>query len=129
MESKRRVRVSAADFGTGRLRLAASATVIARPARNMTMSTPVPAVTGYLVLALSLASTSALALTPFTNDAPPAAGLVRVNDQQDYERAQRHYQEERRYDRLRYQRQQEQRIHDERVRQERLYEQRLQRGY
>ncbi|WP_242468201.1 hypothetical protein [Burkholderia plantarii] len=93
------------------------------------MSLRVSAATGCLALALGFASAQAFALIPFTNDAPAAAGLVRVNDQQDYERAQRHYQEERRYDRLRYQHQQEQRIHDERVRQERQYEERLQRGY
>jgi hypothetical protein len=93
------------------------------------MSLRVSAATGCLALALWLASTQAFALTPFTNDAPAAAGFLRVNDQQDYERAQRHYQEERRYDRLRYQHQQEQRIHDERVLQERQYQERLQRGY
>lgn len=53
-----------------------------------------------------------------------ASSYLRVNDHDDYQRAQRHYQDELRNQRLLYERQREQRIRDERVRQERAYEQR-----
>ncbi|MGG2042429.1 hypothetical protein [Burkholderia gladioli] len=55
---------------------------------------------------------------------PDASSYLRVNDHDDYLRAQRHYQDELRNQHLLYEHQREQRIRDERVRQERAYEQR-----
>ncbi|WP_186016395.1 hypothetical protein [Burkholderia gladioli] len=55
---------------------------------------------------------------------PDASRYLRVNDHDDYLRAQRDYQDELRNQRLLYEHQREQRIRDERVRQERAYEQR-----
>lgn len=82
---------------------------------------------GCLACALSAAALPALAQLDsqtYLSDRA-AGGFIRVNNREDYLRAERHQQEELRYQRQHEETMREERIQEERVRQERMYEQRM----
>ncbi len=92
------------------------------------MSLPSRLLAGCVACSLSIAALPALAqISPALTDTT-GGGFIRVNNQADYLRAQRHYQDELRQQRLHEQNVQEQNVRDERVRQERLYEQQMNNG-
>ncbi|GAB7534392.1 hypothetical protein BGC_05990 [Burkholderia sp. 3C] len=82
---------------------------------------------GCLACALSAVALPALAqLASETYSSEPAAGgFIRVNNREDYLRAERHQQEELRYQRQHEETMREERMQEERVRQQRMDEQRM----
>ncbi|WP_206130555.1 hypothetical protein [Burkholderia sp. Ac-20379] len=82
---------------------------------------------GCLACALSAAALPALAQldSQTYSSAEAEGGFIRVNNREDYLRAERHQQEELHYQRQHEETMREERIQEEHVRQERMYEQRM----